>query len=218
MLVNEPDHGSGIKRVFPPPRSFVRILPNRWNGSDDLDRHDLLIEMHEGFSWGATVGGVLTYPGSILYADTSKVHAITKRFETTGELWATRTDLARKYGDHLCIRGDTIPEEWLKYLAYALPHITKGGGEWPLKVRLGVVGLSGCHWPTDGASGRPPVALKSELTTEFTLREKSVEEIWLAILNAWRDFRKIFSMPHPSQVAQEKAKHFLTTVIGDSLI
>ena len=217
MLVNEPEHGSGKKQVFPAPRSFVRILPEKWVGSDDLDRHDLLLGQNSGFSWGGTVDGVLTYPGSILYDDTRKVHSITKRFEKTGELWATQTNLSAKFDGELCIRGDAIPEGWLEYLAYALPHMTNGGAAWPLRVKLGVVGINGCHWPSDSGRGRPHAALNEKFIADFVLTERSVEEVAEVILKAWTSYRKIFSLPGPSKQRQEKMKFFLSRVVGRSL-
>jgi hypothetical protein len=218
FLVNEPDHGSGTKFVFPPPRSFVRVLPSGWSGSDDLDRHDILLDMGgNGFSWGATIGGVLTYPGSVLYPDTSKVHAVTKRFEGTGEVWATRTDIAAKYGEYLCVRGDAIPKDWFKYLAYALPHIRRGGGQLPFKVRLGVVGLQGHHWPNGNEREKPHAALQATFTRDFTISAGTIDELWQSVLDVWVAYRKVFSLPYPSMPEQQAMKHFINQVVGQSL-
>lgn len=217
ILINEPEHGSGLKRIFPAPRSFVRIIPARWSGSDDLDRHDTLLEMQGGFSWGGTSGGVVTYPGSVLFADTEKVHAITKRFEGTGEVWATRTDIVSRIGDYLCVRGDAVPRGWIKYLAYALPHMKQGGAEFPFVIRLGVVGLAGYHWPNMSDREKPHAALQPSFIADFTVQSGSLEEIWEGLSSAWIGYRKIFSLPYPSHSDQQSLKLMLNHVIGQSL-
>lgn len=213
IKINEPDHGSGTKRVFPPPRSFVRILPAAWSGSDDLDRHDLLLGMNGGMSWGATRGGVLSYPGSVVYSDSEKVHALTKRFPETGELWATRTDIASKFGEHICIRGDAIPEHWASYLRYAVPHVAEGGGLFPFQIRLGVVGLGDLHWPDDTGFGtKPHVALQDDLELDFTLTSAEPANLWDSILEAWVAYRRVFSLPHPSMPEQQRVRSFLNVM------
>lgn len=210
IVINEPDHGSGEKRIFPPPRSFVRILPAQWSGSDDLDRHDLLLGMSGGFSWGATKGGVVTYPGSILFSDTEKVKAITKRFPKTGELWATRTDVARKFGEHLCIYGDTIPKDWATYLRYAAHHIAEGGGALPFRVRLGVAGLGALHWPSDtGFGARPHAALEDDLELTYTLKSIEPADLWDVVQDAWIRYRRVFSLPNPGVADMQMARAHL---------
>lgn len=210
IKVNEPEHGSGIKRIFPQPRSFVRILPARWSGTDDVDRHDSLLGVSTGYSWGATSGGILTYPGSILFPDTEKVHRITKRFPKTGEVWATQSDIAAKFRDHLCIRGDAIPENWAKFLHYAVRHIADGGGQFPFEIRLGVAGLDDLHWPSDtGFGAKPHAALESDLELNYTLLSVDGHALWEIVKNAWIRYRQIFSMPHPSMPEMQQIRFFL---------
>lgn len=211
IVVNEPEHGSGVKRIFPPPRSFVRILPARWNGSDDVNRHDLLLGISGGYSWGATKGGVLTYPGSILFADTEKGHRITKRFAKTGELWATQTDIAGQFRDHLCIRGDSVPESWAKFLYYAVHHIADGGGQFPFEIRLGVAGIENLHWPTDtGFGARPHAALERDLELTYNLPSADADSLWELVKDAWINYRRVFSLPDPGMPEMQQMRHFLS--------
>jgi hypothetical protein len=214
IVVNEPDHGSGVKQVSPPPRSFVRILPARWSGSDELDRHDMLIG-GGGLSWGATQGGVVSYPGSVVFADTTKIHAITKRFAGTGELWGTRTDLVRKWGDYLCVRGDSVPEDWARFLGYSIPHISKGGGEFPFGVRLGVVGLDNVYWPADtGFGAKPPAALQKQLLLSYEIEDGDPEKLWDIVKDAWTKYRRVFSIPEPQVASLQQMKFFLRSTMN----
>jgi hypothetical protein len=211
MLVNEPDHGSGVKRVYPPPRSYVRILPARWSGTDEADQHDLLLGMQGGFSWGSAQGGVLTYPGSVLYSDTEMVHAITKRFAKTGELWATRTDIAREFEGSMCIRGDSVPQDWAKFLHYAVPHVAQSGGAYPLEIRLGVTGLQGLHWPTGTNYGaRPHAALEPDMELTYIIKSGDKDELWEIVRDAWLSYRRVFSLPDPGMPEMQQMRFFLT--------
>lgn len=197
MVINEPDHGSGVKRVFPPPRAYVRILPSRWLGSDGA-LHDVLLGPMSGFSWGDTRGGLVTYPGTIGLPQLEEVHAITKRFYETGEVWATRTDVSGKHEEVLYAYGDEIVQYWAEFLRYELKQMKDGGAEPPFKVRVGVAGLSGLHWSVDSSFGQPPIALEDSIERSFTLPQGNAEEIFQAMLNVWIDFRRVFSVPEPS--------------------
>jgi len=212
MKVNEPEHGSGTKRIFPRPRSFVRILPARWDGTDGVDRHDSLLGVSSGYSWGATKGGVLTYPGSIVFSDTEKVHRITKRFPGTGELWATQTDIAAKFNDHLCIRGDSIPENWAIFLRENIRRIAQGGGRFPFQIRLGVAGLEDLHWPSDSGFGtKPPAALESDLELRYAIENDDKNQMWEVVKDAWVRYRRVFSMPDPTMPQMQQIRFSLNS-------
>lgn len=207
MLVNEPAHGSGTKQIFPPPRSFVRILPARWKGSDNVDRYDMLIDGGSR-SAGATKGGVLTYPGSVLFDDTRKVHAITKRFARTGELWGTRTDLIKKHDGRPFIFGDKVPMGWARFLGSAVPHIANGGGTFPFGIRLGVFGIQDTHWPMGESLvfGAPHAALESSLALSYELSDGDLETVWKIVVDAWKKYREVFSIPEPGMSDLQQMK------------
>lgn len=198
MTINEPHHGSGVKRVCPPPRSYVRILPSRWTGSDTVDHHDVLLGPMSGFSWGATRGGVVTYPGTIIPPNLEKINAITKRFSSTGEVWATKTGISGKHKEILYIYGDEVVLYWADFLRYEIKEMRDAGAELPLKVRVGVFGLTGLHWPNDTGYGQPPVALEDRFERSFILSKCDAEDVFQALINVWIDLRRVFSEAEPT--------------------
>ena len=206
MRINEPDHGSGVKRIFGRPRSYIRILPQAWSGSDKADRHDLLLGDWGGFSWGATRGGVVTYPGTISLPQFEKVHAITKRFSGTGEVWATRTNISGKHNERTFLYGDEVVADWASFLRYALPHMVEGGAKFPFKVKLGIAGLTDLHWPSEAPFDGSPVALDDNFEVEFTLSTTEPDEAFGAILDAWVKLRSVFSVSEPSMSQQQAIK------------
>ena len=198
MTINEPDHGSGVKRVFPPPRSYVRILPSQWAGSNTVDHHDVLLGPSSGYSSGSTNGGIVTYPGTISLPHLEKMHAITKRFLSTGEVWGTKTEICGKRKEVLYVYGDEIIQHWADFIRYETKQMLDGGARLPFAVRAGVVGLSGLHWPGDTTFGRPPVALEDRFESTFAMATTDAEEIFQSLLETWINFRRIFSEPEPT--------------------
>jgi hypothetical protein len=198
MTVNEPPHGSGIKRVFPPPRACARILPRSWQGSDDIDCHDVLLGSSGGFSWGATRGGIVTYPGTVMLPNLEKIQAVTKRFPQTGEVWATKTGISGEHRGTQYIYGDDIIRDWADFLRHQSKLMHDGGAELPLDVRLGIVGMTGLHWPGDETFGRPTIALEDRFECSFTLSTADGQEIFDRVLEIWIKLRKVFSEGEPS--------------------
>lgn len=150
-------------------------------------------------SCGRTTGGTLTYSGSVRADNQSdSLLGASMWFRDTGEIWSTHLDQRGTYNDLNYSNGDGSVEHWAQALWYGLNMLANHGGSGPFRIRLGVTGLDGTHWPAGNWSRSiPPMALEDAFETEFATSSFAINDWKSNFVDAWSAYRRLFSMPSP---------------------
>lgn len=198
LTVNEPHHGSGQK-VFPSaPTQYVRLLPKRWDRPTDLP-HTHMLGHTSGFSWGRTTGGLLTYSGTIARPELSDSTNGTLLFADTGEIWAIDRWVVAEWRGKQMFHGDEIFGGLVSFLSAQIGQMIGIGAHPPIRVKLGLTGLTGSHWPLPNPVFGEPAALEDKVEFEGVIREKSPGEVRKIVVDYWTVVRDSFGMPPPDE-------------------
>ena len=199
--INE-DMESGTKELLEGGRWYVRILPSAFDTTamDSGACAPTAAIGGNGYSWGNTTGGVITYAGSVRADHIQRqLRGATMWFRKTGEIWATHTGIKSENNGRSYFYGDDIAKYWAIFLWYGLVSLTKNGGVGPFQIRLGVNGLSGLYWDTGNMfRSQPSMALEDSIEKEFRVSGFAYDDWKTQFVEAWTDLRRIFSIPNPS--------------------
>ena len=200
IIINE-SWGSGTKELVSGGRWYVRLLPGGFDPSPmDDGAYATPAISGNGFSWGNTTGGVITYSGSVRADGAEKqLPGATMWFRRTGEVWATHTGISGDYNGRSCFYGDYVAEKWATTLWYGLHSLLKNGGKGPFHVRLGVTGLEGLQWENGNIfGGEPPMALEPAMEVEFTIAGSDHDDWKSHTVEGWTALRRVFSLQPPN--------------------
>ncbi|MCI4654672.1 hypothetical protein [Sphingomonas aquatilis] len=199
ITINE-DGVPGTKAVHPAPHAYVRILPASWTvpphfGEGRLG-HPALLGPTEGFSWGATKGGFITYSGSLRSSAAGRPIAnLAMQFRSNGEIWGVSSFVTNENGDSFY--ADAFINHAHDFIEANVAYLVKQGAAGPFHVRLGITGLAGRHWVTDARWGGRPVALEPRVEATLTLNGAGEEERLAALEPAWGEIAAAFGVTQP---------------------
>ncbi|WP_284126251.1 hypothetical protein [Parerythrobacter aestuarii] len=204
FTINEPGHGPGQKSFPTAPTRYARILPKEWVRPHEIE-HSSLLGHVSGISWGRTTGGFLTYQGSIVRPELADSPNGTMLFLDTGEVWAIDRFIVAQWRNKLMIEGDDMFGGVASFLAHQLVRMTKSGTKFPMKIRLGVTGLLGSHWPLPNPIYGDPQAVEDRVEVEdevVSFDRRSLEPL---VVRYWTQVRDAYGLPPPDTGRIEKA-------------
>lgn len=144
-----------VKVLEKKPRSYIRIIPAGWRNGEP--RRDALLSLpsHTQFfapGTGITGNGGPNSQGLLRYwlagrpGDAQAISAA-QVFRTTGEIWAFDgqvSDADRGVDYVICPQ---IVRGWAQFLMTSIALLEHWQARLPIRVTVGVVGMTGFHWP-----------------------------------------------------------------------
>jgi len=197
LTINE-DGSPGWKNLHPGPHAYVRILPREWSVPADFargtGRHPSILGPTQGFSWGTTRGGFLTYTGSLRASEKPLVNFV-MQFRATGEIWGVSpfaSDRERKR-----FWADAVISHANDFIEANIAYLIGQGAKGPFDVRIGVTELPGLQWTTETRWSGNPVALEDAAEASLTLRSNDEAERLAALEPAWGEIAAAFGVSQP---------------------
>lgn len=197
LVINE-DGSPGSKTIHPPPHAYVRILPRSWTMPGDFGAgrsgHPHILGPTQGFSWGTTRGGFLTYTGS-LRSSPRPLSNFVMQFRATGELWGVSPFAADD--DRKWFYADAFISHAQGFIDENIGYLLAQGATGPFEVRMGMTDLAGLHWTSETRWGGKPIALEEQAEASFTLATNAEEERLTALEGAWGNIAAAFGVSQP---------------------
>ncbi|WP_066806330.1 hypothetical protein [Sphingomonas asaccharolytica] len=189
----------GSKAVHAGPYGYVRILPRRWTAGADFaewGRYPKILGDTEGFSWGMTRGGQITYSGSLRAAEKRPLTNFVMHFKTNGEIWGV-TPFVTDGEPGGRFFADAFIRSAYQFIEANIGYLGASGANGPYDVRMGLTDISSMRWTTPTEWGGRPVALEESAEAKLSLASNTEEEILVALDSAWGQIAEAFGLPQP---------------------
>lgn len=197
LTINE-GGSPGSKLVCSAPHAYVRILPRTWILPKEFARggseHPNILSPTQGFSWGTTKGGFITYTGSLRSSATPLMNFV-MQFRSTGEIWGVSPFIVNDAHDRFY--ADAFINHAHQFIELNVAYLLGQGAKGPFAIRMGATDLTGLHWTTDTQWGGRPIALEREAKANFSLTTNVEEELLSALEGAWGDLAAAFGVSQP---------------------
>lgn len=198
LLINE-DGEPGSKAVHAGPYCYVRILPRHWSASADFGQSGTgpaILGETEGYSWGMTRGGRITYSGSVRAAGKLPLTNFAMHFKSTGEVWGV-TPFATEGERGGMFFADAFVRAAYEFIEANIGYLAASGAGGPYEVRMGMTDMSSMRWTTSTNWGGQPAALDPDAEVRMTLAGNGEDEILSALDVGWGEIASAFGLPQP---------------------
>jgi hypothetical protein len=154
---NDTSYGSDKIQFREGPRSYLRIIPARWNSDhrSSVVRQDQRMEFEPlgrstGFSWGRAKGGSIIYRVGERNENAVTSLTATQWFYGTGELWGFDCGVIFEVArGRKALATDYVVECWSRFLRKAAEFYEHYGVAGPYAVVGGITQLKDVIWPPD---------------------------------------------------------------------
>jgi hypothetical protein len=198
LVINE-SGVPGKKLVSESPYRYVRILPRSWSPPNEYGAHGArpaILGPTQGWSWGTTKGGYLTYTGSARAGTPTPLTNFVMQFRATGEIWGVDAFVANGEGGDRFFADAAISHAF-DFIRANIPVLLAQGAKGPFEIIIGVSDLRGLHWATETRWGGFPLALDDDAAAMFTL-DGTDQDAWIdEMVPAWGLIAAAFGLDTP---------------------
>lgn len=203
--VNHPQHGTTDICLVPANRGYARVIPSHWHASANAKAqitattgHPALLGDAKRLGFGTCRHGAMTYRPEPEEGPVRQVGALTQWFEKAGEFWGIENGFLYEDDGYRFVATEYAVREWFAFLKRNCALALELGGALPIHLRLGVTGLHGTWWPSEGRfafEGRTFAAVEPSLEFSATIFSTDADALVSVVAQAFNALRAVYGKP-----------------------
>lgn len=198
LAINE-DGVGGAKPMSEGPYRYVRILPRSWKPPADYwsdGKRPSILGPTDGYSWGTTRGGFLTYSGSLRAGRKLSLRNLVMQFRATGEIWGVDPFAVNGEGGDRFF-ADAAISHFFDFILRNVEVLGAQRASGPFQIIMGISDLRGLHWTSETRGGGFPRALEDSAQAALSIEGPGKDTLIDALVAPWGKIAEAFGLDAP---------------------